>query len=110
MIRCHWSYLAARCIQRGYSPDEVAGCVVWRDGDEIVVDETHPAYPRPRPGLGDLAAVALAAVGITKDRFEAIVGGPCGCDERQAWMNAAGEKWLGLPPGSTAPPPVDPEN
>jgi hypothetical protein len=62
-----------------------------------------------RPGLGDLAAGALAAVGITKDRVEAIVGGPCGCDERQAWMNAAGEKWLGLPPGTTAPPPVDPQ-
>ena len=58
-------------------------------------------------GLGDLAAGALAAVGITKDRVEAIVGGPCGCDERQAWMNAAGEKWIGLPPGSTAPGPVD---
>jgi len=64
---------------------------------------------QPAPGLGDLAAGALAAVGITKDRVEAIVGGPCGCDERQAWMNAAGEKWLGLPPGSTAPPPVDPQ-
>ena len=63
-----------------------------------------------RPGLGDLAAAGLAAVGITKDRFKAIVGGPCGCDERQAWMNAAGEKWLGLPLGSTAPPPVDPQN
>jgi len=66
------------------------------------------AICRP-PGLGDLAAGALAAVGITKDRVEAIVGGPCGCPERQAWMNAAGEKWLGLPPGSTAPPPVDPQ-
>jgi hypothetical protein len=63
----------------------------------------------PPPGLGDLAAGALAAVGITKERIEAIVGGPCGCDERQAWMNEAGEKWLGLPPGSTAPPPVDPQ-
>ena len=63
----------------------------------------------PAPGLGDLAASALAAVGITKELVEAVVG-PCGCDERQAWMNAAGEKWLGLPPGSTAPPPVDPEN
>lgn len=62
----------------------------------------------PAPGLGDLAAGALAAIGVTKDRVEALVGGPCGCDERQAWMNAAGEKWLGLPPGSTATPPVDP--
>jgi hypothetical protein len=64
----------------------------------------------PRPGLGDLAGAGLSAVGITKDRVEAIVGGPCGCDERQAAMNSFGEKWLGLPLGSTAPPPVDPEN
>lgn len=65
------------------------------------------AICRPPPGLGDLAASALSAIGITKGRVEAVVGGPCGCDERQAWMNAAGEKWLGLPPGSTAPPAAD---
>ena len=51
------------------------------------------------PGLGDRFASALDTVGITKDRVEAVFGGPCGCDERQAWMNEAGEKWLGLPPG-----------
>jgi hypothetical protein len=50
-----------------------------------------------------MAASALAAVFITKERVERIAGGPCGCDERQAWMNAAGEKWLGMPPGSTGP-------
>lgn len=77
------------------------------DGHRITVDENHRAYPHARPGLGDMAAAGLAGIGITKDRVEAIVGGPCGCDERQAWMNAAGEKWLGLPPGSTAPGPVD---
>ena len=62
----------------------------------------------PRLGLGDLTASALAAVGITKERVEAVVGGPCGCPERQAWLNAAGEKWLGLPPGTTPPPEIDP--
>lgn len=48
-----------------------------------------------------MAASALDAVGITKARVEAVVGGPCGCQERQAALNAAGAKWLGLPPGST---------
>ena len=60
------------------------------------------------PGLGDYVANALSAVGITKERVEAVVGGPCGCSERQAWLNAAGEKWLGLPPGTTPPPEIDP--
>ena len=62
----------------------------------------------PPPGLGDYVANALSAVGITKERVEAVVGGPCGCPERQAAMNAAGAKWLGMSPGSTAPPEIDP--
>jgi hypothetical protein len=60
------------------------------------------------PGLGDRVASVLDAIGITKQRVEAVVGGPCGCDGRQAAMNAAGAKWLGLPPGSTAPAEIDP--
>ena len=55
--------------------------------------------PLQAPGLGDMVAAALDAVGITKARVEAVVGGPCGCPERQAWLNDAGEKWLGMPPG-----------
>lgn len=55
------------------------------------------------PGLGDRLAAGLATIGITKERVEAVVGGPCGCDGRQAAMNAAGAKYLGLSPGSTAP-------
>jgi hypothetical protein len=58
--------------------------------------------PAP-PGLGDYVAAWLSAIGITKERVEAVVGGPCGCDGRQAAMNAAGAKYLGLSPGSTAP-------
>jgi hypothetical protein len=64
--------------------------------------------PKPPPGLGDYVANALSAVGITKERVEAVVGGPCGCPERQAAMNAAGAAWLGMPPGSTAPEEIDP--
>jgi hypothetical protein len=60
------------------------------------------------PGLGDRVAAGLSAIGITKERVEAVVGGPCGCGERAAWMNEAGAKWLGLPPGSTAPAEIDP--
>lgn len=60
------------------------------------------------PGLGDRVAIALDAIGITKARVEAAVGGPCGCSGRQAAMNAAGAKWLGMSPGSTAPPEIDP--
>lgn len=50
MITCHRNHLAARCRQRGYTLDEVRPCIVSEEGDQITVDETHPAYPRtPKP-------------------------------------------------------------
>jgi hypothetical protein len=92
-----------RCIERGYTLDEVRPCIVSQNGDTITVDETHPAYPRQRPGLGDYVAAGLSAIGITKERVSKVVGGDCGCAKRQAAMNAAGAKYLGLSTGSTAP-------
>lgn len=59
---------------------------------------------RCRPGLGDMVASGLAAVGITKERAQAVASAvgvkDCGCKKRQAALNKLGEK-LGLPPGST---------
>jgi hypothetical protein len=52
MIACHRDHLRARCVQRGYTLDEVRPCIVSEDGDQITVDETHEAYPRePKPGF-----------------------------------------------------------
>jgi hypothetical protein len=52
MIFCRRAHLSARCQQRGYTLDEVRACIVSQDGDQITVDETHPAYPRePKPGF-----------------------------------------------------------
>ena len=68
-------------------------CVVSRDGDFLVVDETHPLYPRATPGLGDMVAAGLTAVGITKERVSAAVGRPCGCAERQQALNDIGRKF-----------------
>jgi hypothetical protein len=107
MISCMIGHLEQRCRERGYTLDEARPCIVSQDGDTITVDETHPAFPRPRPGLGDRVASALDAIGITKARVESLVGGPCSCPERQAALNSIGEKWLGMPPGSTANPGVD---
>lgn len=52
--------------------------------------------PPPRPGLGDYIAAGLAWLGITKPRVEALVGGPCGCGERQEALNAWGRETLGI--------------
>jgi hypothetical protein len=95
MIRCHLHHLEARCRQRGYTLDEVRDCIVSQDGDRITVDETHPAYPRAKPGLGDMVAGALSAVGITKERVSKAIGKPCGCAKRQERLNELGRR-LGI--------------
>ena len=51
-------------------------------------------------GLGDMASDALGAIGITKERAQAVANKlgirDCGCTKRQKWMNEAGQKWLGI--------------
>jgi hypothetical protein len=81
---------------------DVLPCVIGSDGDFLIIDASHESYPFGRPGLGDMVAAGLSAVGITKDRVSALVGGDCGCGARQATLNAVGAKYLGLPEGSTA--------
>ena len=103
MITCHRQHLEARCRERGYTLDEVRACIVSEDGDRITVDVDHPAYPRgAKPGLGDMVAAGLSAVGITKDRVSELLGRPCNCPKRQAALNRLGAA-LGLPPGQTPP-------
>ena len=92
MISCRIEHLEARCRERGYTLDEVRPCIISEDGDAITVDETHPAYPRPRPGLGDMVASGLSAIGITKDRVSKLAGGDCGCQKRQQALNNLGRK------------------
>lgn len=61
-----------------------------------------PAVPQKKEprGLGDIVADGLGAVGITKERVQAVAGAAgirdCGCGKRQAWMNAMGQKYLGI--------------
>jgi hypothetical protein len=52
LIPCDLMQLQERCVQRGFTLDEVLSCVVKRDGDRVVVDTSHPSYPRrPKPGF-----------------------------------------------------------
>jgi hypothetical protein len=99
MIRCRLHHLEQRCRQRGYTLDEVRPCIVSQDGDQITVDETHAAYPRAKSGLGDMVADGLAAVGITKERAQAVAAAvgvkDCGCKKRQERLNELGRR-LGI--------------
>lgn len=53
-------------------------------------------------GLGDMVADGLSAVGVTKERVQAVASvvgvKDCGCVKRQAALNKLGER-IGLPPG-----------
>jgi hypothetical protein len=52
VISGHRKLFDSRLRQRGYTLDEVRPCIVSQDGDQITVDESHPAYPRvPKPGF-----------------------------------------------------------
>jgi hypothetical protein len=99
MIRCRLAHLEARCRERGYTLEQVRPCIVSERGAVITVDETHPAYPHKKPGLGDMVAAGLSAVGITKERAQAVASAvgvkDCGCKRRQEALNAIGRK-LGI--------------
>jgi hypothetical protein len=97
MISCRLHHLESRCRQRGYTLEQVRPCIVSQDGDRLVVDETHKAYPRAKPGLGDMVSAGLDAIGVTKQRVQAVASAvgvkDCGCKKRQKALNAIGRKF-----------------
>lgn len=81
MITCLLKNLEERCAQRGYTLDEVRPCIVAEDGDTITVDETHPAYPRPRAPL----SMAQKAINFAKAAAKHVASGaPMASDEEIA--------------------------
>jgi len=93
MMTCHRSHLEARCVERGYTLDEVLPCVVSQDGDEWTIDVEHPAYPRvsrlpepapiPTRGPGTELSKLLKRLGITPTPT-------CACRAKQQEMDAWG--------------------
>ena len=105
MITCTLSDLMERCHERGYTLDEVKGCIVSRDKNVIVVDETHPAYPaRQRPGTGGpgtelkkllkslLGIVATPDCSCNAHAVQMDEWGPDGCDTPERLATIVG--WL----------------
>lgn len=104
-MKLHAADVMARCVERGYAWEEITPCLIEDLGNGwYEVDVDHPAYPRqqkagtepPKMGLGDMVAAGLSAVGITKERVSAVVGGDCGCQQRQEAINEWGKKNLGI--------------
>lgn len=78
MIRGRRSSFEARCIERGYTLDEVAACIVSEDGDIITVDETHPAYPKAKP-----LSLAQKAANFAKSAAKHVAAGSPQCTDEQ---------------------------
>ena len=89
MIICHRDHLAARCVQRGYTLEEVMPCVVSQDGDEWTVDVDSEFYPKARKqhltpaGPGAELSALLKRIGIEPTPT-------CSCRAKAAQMDAWG--------------------
>lgn len=57
--------------------------------------ERYTDAPPAVPGLGDMVAAGLRAVGITPERVSKVLGRPCGCKGRQEKLNELGRR-LGI--------------
>ena len=56
--------------------------------DRLLLLSATPA----KPGLGDMVAAGLSAIGVTKQRVSKLAGGDCGCAKRQQALNDLGRK------------------
>lgn len=77
------------CRQRGYTPEECIPSVVSQDGDDWVVDDTHPAYPR-RPPAGEKPGTELHRL-LSRLWLNEAKG--CGCRSHAAQMDRRGCRW-----------------
>lgn len=88
MITCALSHLLARCKERGYTLDEVRPCIVSEDGDSIIVDENHPAFPKRRTGPGTELKKLLAGWPLYIQTTPS-----CPCNRRALIMDTNGCDW-----------------
>ena len=56
----------------------------------LTMPERIAAGKAAHMGLGDMTAASLAAIGVTKELVEKLLGRPCNCPARQEWLNRVG--------------------
>lgn len=96
-------FLEARCLERGYTLDEVMQCVVAQNGEQWTIDVDHPAYPRH--AKTDLSQENDSQVSRTEThgpgtelhallgRFGLTASGDCKCNQRARYMDEQGCGW-----------------
>lgn len=95
-MNCQFDTDEMRCARCGYAADLLPLVRECRTLNEMARDglewqALHRVGLPPLP-IGDAVAAMFEAVGVTKARFAAAVGGDCGCSGRQAVLNRVGEK------------------
>jgi hypothetical protein len=103
MILCKLRHLEQRCRERGYTLDQARPCIVRQDGDRIMVDETHPAYPSRRQGLPEpeisqsTAPMKPPGPGSELKSMLQMLGirasDHCSCNSRAKYMDDMGVDW-----------------
>lgn len=96
MITGHRALFIRRCLERGYTLDDVRGCIVAENGYQITVDETHPSYPLVRRN-GGIKPPAASGPGTELKRLLGRIGitasPTCGCNAKARAMDARGCDW-----------------
>ena len=96
MSDCDFS--SGKCPECGFASerrDLRRNCPASTTSPPVVFDYAALS-PRPRLGLGDMVAAVLSAFGITTKRVSAVIGGPCGCEQRKEALNDWGRDHLGI--------------
>lgn len=90
IVKCRRIDLQLRAQERGYSTEDVSGCIVAEHGDSIEVDTDSPFYPRkrsrpplPASGPGTELKALLALIGIHSKPN-------CSCNARAQQMDEWG--------------------
>jgi hypothetical protein len=93
MITCHRDHLAARCVQRGYTLEEVMPCVISQDGDGWTVDVDSEFYPRAsrlQPPSGTVSRGPGTELSGLLKRIGIEPTPTCSCRAKAAQMDAWG--------------------
>lgn len=108
MIRGTLEAFKRTCEARGVRFEDAEACIVSRDGDMVLVDEFHQAYPWERGAAGEAMRAAVVKKLIAKAKPPAGPGhelkkllsklgiqasSTCACNQRANTMDERGVQW-----------------
>ncbi len=101
IVVCTRKQLLARCVERGYTMEEVKDCILKTDGGQIHVDVDHLDYPKKAKVRKVEAKVLPAGPGTELKKLLKMFGLPdrpgCKCNKRAKKMDAWGAEECSKP-------------